>query len=350
MKSRKKILSVIAAIGAAAAVAAGTTGCGAESSVKKAESTAGSTAGQTEKDLVKVRAAVMTNNVDQWLALIGKENGFFEKLGIQLEITEFAAGINTVDAIVTGQADIGLLADYAAVNRLGNTQKDTNLRFIARFGTGKGSSFYVNPEKVKKIEDLAGQGVITLPGTVWDYWTARTFEAANVPKDQQKILNVESAQAALGVMTSGEGIAVWAGGINGKKLEEAGMVPFLTMDDLGLRTDQYYISSTEFLGSQETVVEEFLAAIKETEEWLAAHGEEAAAILEEKVNIPKEQSLVNFKNYEFMIDFKEDTVEHLNGIKKWAVEEGRFEQDYAIKDYVDLRALTALYPDEVGIK
>lgn len=343
MMSMKKILAMIAAIGV---VAAGMTGCGSESNVQ----VAGNMAAQTGKEPVTVRTAVMTNNVDQWLAVIGKEKGFFEEHGIQLEVTEFAAGINTVDAIVTGQADIGLLADYAAVNRLGNTQEDTNLRFVARFATGKGSSFYVNPEKVKKLEDLAGQGVITLPGTVWDYWTARTFEAANVPKDQQEILNVESAQAALGVMTSGEGVAFWAGGINGTKLEEAGMEPLLEMDDLGLRTDQYFISSTEYLESQESVVEEFLAAIKETQEWLIANEEEAAGILEEKVNVPKEQTLKNLKNYELVMDFKEDTVEHLNGIKKWAVEEGRFEKDYEIKDYVALKALTALYPDEVDIK
>lgn len=88
-------------------------------------------------DLKVVREAVMSNNLDQWLAIIGTEKGFFEDEGIKLEVTEFAAGINTVDAIVTGQADIGVLADYAAVNRIGNTQDKTNLRILFRLATGR---------------------------------------------------------------------------------------------------------------------------------------------------------------------------------------------------------------------
>ncbi|MEI3187067.1 MAG: ABC transporter substrate-binding protein [Lachnospiraceae bacterium] len=108
-------------------------------------------------DLKVVREAVMSNNLDQWLAIIGTEKGFFEDEGIKLEVTEFAAGINTVDAIVTGQADIGVLADYAAVNRIGNTQDKTNLRILFRLAQGAGNSLYVNPDKVKDLSDLAGR-------------------------------------------------------------------------------------------------------------------------------------------------------------------------------------------------
>lgn len=38
--------------------------------------------------------------------------------GVTFEISEFAAGINTIDAITTGQLDIGNFADYAGINRI----------------------------------------------------------------------------------------------------------------------------------------------------------------------------------------------------------------------------------------
>lgn len=69
----------------------------------------------------------MTGNLDHYASYVGVEQGIFEKYGINLEITEYAFGINTIDAIANGNADVGDMADYAAVNRLGTTLDQTNL-------------------------------------------------------------------------------------------------------------------------------------------------------------------------------------------------------------------------------
>lgn len=299
-------------------------------------------------DLKVVREAVMSNNLDQWLAIIGTEKGFFEDEGIKLEVTEFAAGINTVDAIVTGQADIGVLADYAAVNRIGNTQDKTNLRILFRLAQGAGNSLYVNPDKVKELSDLAGQGFITLPGTAWDYWNAVTYEKAGIPEDQQNLVRVDSSQAGLAVMTTGQGVAFWAGGVDAKKLEEAGMKPLVSMNEIGLYTDQYLISSTEYLAENLETVESFVKALKTTQEWVEENTDEASEILENKLKVPKQQFIDKFGNYKMDLDFPEEAVEHFDGIKAWALENGKFAKDYDVNDFTDLTAIKKLYPDKVA--
>ena len=114
---------------------------------------------------------------------------------------------HTVVTGVTDQVDIGNLADYAAINRLGNTQDDTDLRLIANFSSSSTGKLYVNPKEVTSLTELSGKGLVTLAGTVWDYWNAKTLEQAGIEGDQQVLVNVDSAQAALGVMTTGEGVA-----------------------------------------------------------------------------------------------------------------------------------------------
>lgn len=319
---KKKLLALFMILG----LVAGMAGCGAK---EQQDSQA------SEDGLQTVRLGVMTGNADHWLSVIGKEEGIFDKYGIQLEVTEFAAGINTVDAIVTDQVDIGMLADYAAVNRLGNTKDSTNFRLIANFDSSSVSQLYVNPKKVTKLEDLSGQGVVTLPGTVWDYWDAKTFEQADIGKDEQKLINVDSAQAALGVMTSGEAVAFWASGTNAKKLEEAGMEPLVDMETLGLRTDSYFVTTDEYLNKNEETAVNYLKAVKETEEWTLENPEEAAEIVEKNTSIPQQQFLDNLKAVSLTMDFSDDTIQHLNSIKDWALGAGSFEQDFDINDYID---------------
>ncbi|MCD8018284.1 MAG: ABC transporter substrate-binding protein [Clostridiales bacterium] len=298
-------------------------------------------------DLTTLRIGVMTAGQDHMIVAVGLEEGIFEKYGLDVEYTEFAAGINTVDAIVTGQVDVGMLADYAAVNRLGNTQDDTNLRIIAHFASSASSKLYVNPDEVTELSDLAGKGFVTQAGTVWDYWNAKTYEAAGIAEEDQNLIKVDSGQTAVGAVISGEGVAFWASGTNAEKLEEAGMEPLMSLSDLGIRTDQYFISSTDYLAEDPDTVAKFLEAIKETQEWMGDNEEESAQILEDSIGYPYDQFLENFPTYVYSVDLLSDTLDYLTDIKDWALSAGNFDKDYDVRDFVDSSIVKELYPDQV---
>lgn len=322
---------------------------GTDSSDGTSASAAESDSGGEEEtgDLNTIRLAVMTNNQSQWYALIGTDTGIFAEHGIDLAITEFAAGINTVDAIVTQQADIGFLADYAAINRIGNTAENSNIRYLTRMATTDGKAetkLYVDPEQVQSLEDLAGVGFATLPGTVWDYWTAVTYETAGIAPEDQNILNVDSNSSAVTVLVNGDGAAFWTSGTNAEKLEEAGFEPLLSLNDLDLHTDQYFVTSTEFLESSTPVIEDFLAALQDIVEWTEENQEEAAAIIESNTGYAAEQFLADYAAITLTIDFPQETVDHLNNIKEWAVSNGTFE-DYNLEDYIVLDPLKETLPD-----
>ena len=131
MKANNTILRKLTALTLTAGLVL--TGCGSAkndtaeqttASTEKAETSAQTTTSVTEteetsasekKELTTVRYAVMTGNPTQWVAIIGDEQGIWADHGIQIEISEFAAGIGTVDAVTTGQADIGFVTDFAGV-------------------------------------------------------------------------------------------------------------------------------------------------------------------------------------------------------------------------------------------
>lgn len=341
-------------------LALGLFGCGKEEAASKASAETSSqasveTSSQAPAEAVQektvIRQGVMSGNIDHWVAAVGQEKGFFDKYGIQLETTEFAVGINTIDVAVTGQIDIGMLADYAAVNRLGNTQDNTELCIFARFAKTKGNSnqLYVNTDEVKELSDLAGKGFITLPGTVWDYYAGVTFNKAGIAKEDQVLVNVDNAQAALGVMQAGDGVAFWASGTNGRKLAEAGYQPIANAEEFDMPTEQFYLANRTYLNEHEEAVKNYIKAVDETEKWIAANKEEAAKIVNDKVNIPEEQFLESFDVLELEMSLKQESLDHLNAIKEWALSEGKFEKDFDFKDFIDSKILKEIVPENVEL-
>ena len=61
--------------------------------------------------------------------------------------------------------------------------------------------------------------------------------------------------------------------------------------------------------------------------------------MEEKTGIPQDQFLENLKQEKLLMGFSQDTKEHLNEIKDWALKAGRFEKDFNLDDFVDTTLL-----------
>lgn len=319
MKKLKKVVAIVVCMG----LLLGLAGCG-----------------KSEKADHTIRLGVYTGGADQFMAVIAKEKGFFEKYGLDVDITEFATGLNTVDAIVTDQEDIGLITDYAGINRIGSTKEECNIKIIARYSTSDSfCTLYVNPELVTTPEELAGQGVGTIPGTFLDYFNAVLFEKENISSDEQNLINVDSEQTALGILANKEAAAYWVTSAATTKAEELGLTPLLTMEDLDLSIDAYYVASDSFLGEQEKAAEDFLAAISDAQKWIEENPKEAAKIVEEQTHMPAEQVEASLEATNLVLDFGEDSKEHLTKIKDWARDAGIFEEDFEVSDYVDTTAL-----------
>ena len=62
-------------------------------------------------------------------------------------------------------------------------------------------------------------------------------------------------------------------------------------------------------------------------------------VLEEKTGIPQDQFLENLKQEKLLMGFSQDTKEHLNEIKDWALKAGLFEKDFNLDDFVDTTLL-----------
>lgn len=317
------------------------TGCGQNSSDTN-------TASDNAGELATIRLGVMTSNISHQYAILGQERGIYEKHGLNVELTEYAAGINTVDALVTGQLDIGFVADFAGINRIGNTSGESNLRFFAQLASSKLMQFYVNPDKIKELSDLKGKNIITLLGTVWEYWDAKTLEMAGLTADDVEYKAVESAQDGLAVANSGEGDAFWASGENVTRLEKYGWKPILTQEDFDVATYQIYMSNEEYLSKNQETVQKFLEATQEIIDYLNNNLDEAADIIYKKTGMSQEVFKNSVEAYNLGLDFDQKLYDGLKEISTWTYEAGYYANQFELKNFIDTDALKAAYPDKVS--
>ena len=209
MKTIKKLKSLITLSTLAALLVFSLTGCAGKEA--KADNTANTTnngtAAESGKELRTIRVAFMTGQPDHYAAVIGQEEGIYEKHGIRIEATEYPYGINTIDAIANGTADVGQCADFAGVNRIGNTLQYNQLVFYAELSTSNATTggVYVAPEyadDLSKLENSAGW--ITSIGTRSEFsnWYAQT--ALGLDPDKRLANDSKATYLILSLMEEGK--------------------------------------------------------------------------------------------------------------------------------------------------
>jgi NitT/TauT family transport system substrate-binding protein len=106
----------------------------------------------------KLRLAVgAPNNWDTGVSDVGVRAGIFRKHGLDLELLYTQGGGETIQAVISGSADIGIAAGTTGV--LGAFAKGAPLRIIAAGTTGAGDLYWYVPagSPIKSFKDLDGK-------------------------------------------------------------------------------------------------------------------------------------------------------------------------------------------------
>ena len=334
----KKITSVALA---AAITALFMTGCG--NAADTASETSAAASENTAEALRPLRVAVCTGQVDHYLASVGKEQGIFEKHGIDLSFTEYANGVGTVDSIVQGLSDVGMTADYVFVNRIGNTLSETNLRLISDvFGTNTAASaasptgVYVAPEYADDLSKLDGSaGIYTMAGTIFDYYDSKVINYLGLDESKQNIVVSDSMQTAVALAQTGDISFAYVPGAMTQYFEALGWIKVASGSDIGAAAHSYYVTTADIADANEELLSDFLAAVDETFDYINDNTEEAGAYLESTLGLDKDNFIADWSGIENRIGFAQDNLDTLNEMEEWSFSRGNYPTEYNVSDFID---------------
>jgi len=251
-------------------------------------------AGAQTLEPVRFGVDAYTTGSQIWVA---KEKGFFEKEGIDAQITTFATGVEAIDALLIGRADMAVGLDFPIVSRI-QGGKLTVLAGI--FHSKPGFHKLVVSNDIKEAKDLAGKKIGIATGTAQHLVTMKYLEENGIAEDKVEIVGFTSLLEIVASLRSGriDAAFVWADGT--QKSTDGGNHYVLTDDAAAKRNSSAYIAAqTEFTEKHPELTVATLRALNAASQFIATNKDEAAALIAKNTRAPRDtvRDLLNYNEF-----------------------------------------------------
>ncbi|ALC82977.1 MULTISPECIES: ABC transporter substrate-binding protein [Bacillus] len=275
---------------------------------------------------------------------VAGDQGFFEKHGVNAEFSTYSFGIDTLNTVISKQADIGIAMDYAALTRLGKG----DLKIISRFSLPNPSrSQFIVKDRINKPEDLKGKRLGVQNGTANEYIWARYLEKFNLKKSDVTFLPLTSTAEMYAAFERGEIDGAWFEGsflARAKEVEETKVLNDLNDIDFAMRG---YVVASEDFAQNKVAVKNILKALNEANPYIKEHPDHAADLAFKELKLPADKVQEELKkDWVFDIAFTQDDINHLQDILEWTQKNALIKEKFDIEDKTAIDPLKEEYPDK----
>lgn len=236
------------------------------------------------QDLPKLKAGIVTG-IDQIGLPIALERGFFEKYGLDVEITNpYATGVDALNALQAGEVqivqvgvpmvgavvrgmDLVALGNYSgSATRLGS---DATMGVVARADSG------ISKDDLKTLK---GKKIGTSFGTINHLYILALLQKAGLTPDDVTLVNTPPPDMTVALMSKGidafSGWDPWP--IVGLK-DVPGAVEIIRGGEV-ISYLGFNVATRSWTDSHGDEIEKFLAAVSEADQWMRANPKQAAQV------------------------------------------------------------------------
>ena len=274
----------------------------------------------------KITLAEVTHSIFYAPQYVAIEKGYFEEVGIDIDLIITSGADKVTAAVLSGDADIGFCGSEGTIYVYNGGEKDY-LKTFAQL-TQKDGSFLVSREKIKdfKLEDLEGKTVLGgraggMPEMTLEY--ALKQNGIDPKKDVEIDTSVDFA-AMGGAFIGGQGDFVTLFEPNALEIEKEGYgYVVASIGELGgIVPYTSYSARISFIEENEELIANFTKAIQKGIDYVHNHTDEevAKAIIDQFPDTSLEDIAKVVKRYRDIdawpktTDFSEDSFNHLQDI------------------------------------
>lgn len=230
--------------------------------------------GQAESDKLKV-AVGAPNNWDTGIVAVGQRAGIFKKHGIEPELLFTSGGGETLQAVISGSVDIGVSAGTSSV--FGAFAKGAPVRILLAGTTGASDLYWYVPANspIKTFADADGKTVAYSTTGASTHLTALALiKHFNV---KARAVGAGASAVTLTQTMSGQLDIGWASPPFGLQQLEEGTIRIIARGSDAPSTHgqtvRVHIVNANVLRQRRDAINRFVAAYRETYDWLYGNPE-----------------------------------------------------------------------------
>src|SRR3989338_5138652 len=281
--------------------------------------------------------------------IIAKDKGYFEKYGLDATVNEYDAGGTAMAALLSGQADFAIAADFVGVNTI---FKNKELRILA--AVSDHDVFRLVARKDKGIAgpaDLKGKTIGVTRKTAGEFYLGRFLTTNGLSLPDVTMIDLSPAEMVKRI-ESGEIDAVLTFEPHAYNIGEKMGNAVLTWSAQGdQRALGLVYAANYFVERHPDVVERYLRALLEAERQVLEHNDESRAFVARTLNFNDAYMRYIWPKFIFTIDLDQDLLLTMEDQARWAIDNGLTDQTKVPNylDYIYFAALERLKPAAVTV-
>ena len=284
----------------------------------------------------KVTIGAYTGEVGT-LLWVAKEQGFFEQVGLNVELIPFSAGKLASDALAEGKLDIISCADFVFVKK---SFFENDLRVMGSIATSQICWLLGRKDHgVSSPGDLKGKKIGITLGSSGEYYLGRFLAANGLNFDEVTVVNLPPP-VIVKSMNNGDidAALTWQPNIHNiqKNLEDK-VVSFNAQG--GQAFYFVLVSKAGWIARHPQHAERFMLALMEAEKWVNTHQDDVKALLTRLFDFDPGYLSKVWEDQQIELSFPQAMVVAMDGEKRWLVKNrlvnGAKAPDYTHFIYVD---------------
>lgn len=154
---------------------------------------------------VTLHVAYMPNYGSLWSVLTAKEKGYFDEVGITVEMVEFADGPTIIAAMESGSIDVGYIGQGAHKLCINGQASIFALSHISN------GDALIGGAGITKVEDLKGKKVAYSSGSSSEDILVNSLQASNMTMDDIEAVDMDASAIVTAMLSGGvDACATWS--------------------------------------------------------------------------------------------------------------------------------------------
>jgi NitT/TauT family transport system substrate-binding protein len=281
-------------------------------------------------ELVKARLAQNLGPISG-IVIVAKEQGFFEKRGLDISVSNFTSGKQCLDTVVGGGADIATTAEAPVTAAAMAGQP---IAFLARMEYSDLKTIVATRAGITTKADLKGKRIAFTAGTGSEVYTLALLTSARLKKEDVTLVNLRP-QEMMPALASGsiDAFDTWEPHIaSAKKTMGADVAE---IDTKGIYSETFNIVvMQDYLGKNGPLLENFIAAMIDAETWMKANPEDAISVVAKAVALKREDLAPIWADYNYRVTLDDKQLDILKTHATWRLESGNHPPGATMPDFL----------------